>query len=444
MAGVMESTPVLLQWLASTRPPTFLSLSLASWCLLGSVGELFFKFPQAHAYPAMLSLALKIVPITNTYIAMQPTPSRHAANSSSSQPSFEALQRTAAQCNCWFGIRLLHLMSLETLHATMSPAAKGLRRQLLVGPGTQAALLRVTAACGSLHLQHTTRQKERSCRSADMGTTGASSHSHSRSNKPRGGSSASCSSSSQSSNSSAGRSAQDEAADLLLPPDHQLMVAQFGVPSVAALEVGMKAERGHMAFANIWWCVDVLRESADTRWPPGQPVGANGVFLEPEGTLAALHASVEPFCLGSAAGLQVLLEVIGLLVAEGDRTGGMQSQAYLLLLHSIAGATEAERRVFLAARGGLLVQVLRLGLQAEWEREQRQQLEGVVKPHKCARATNISNIMGMLVVGNPAVLHERADGERVCYHTFSAPSHYAVSKPACIIKLPGSKTLTAT
>ena len=386
----MESTPVLLQWLASTSPSTFLSLSHASLYLLGSVGVLFFKFPQAHAYPAMLSLALKVLPITNIYMALQPPPSRHTANSSSSRFSFELVQRIAAPNDCVFGEGLLNLESEATLHVTMSAEAQGLHRQLLVGPGTQAALLRLTAACRLLHSQHTAKQKQRqqgNCSSAHMGMAGASSRRCNRSSKPRNGGNPSCSSSSQTSNRSACQSAQDEAASLLLPPDHELVIVQCGERSVAALEAVMKKDCSRVDFASqISCCVCVLGESADARWQ--KP--------------AALHVSGEPSCLGSAAGLQLLLEVIGLLVAEGNCTGTVQIDAFQLLLSSVTGVTEAEKRVFLAARGGLLVQVLRLGLQADWERQQQQQLEGVVDLEKGTMVDSALRTMAMLVAENLA------------------------------------------
>ena len=396
MAGVMESTPVLLQWLASSSPSTFLSLSLASWYLLDSVGLLFFRFPQAHAYPAMLSLALKVLPITS-YMASQPPPFRRAANSSS-RSSLEALRRAAARINCLFSRGLLNL-SNATLHATMSAEAWVLRTQLLVGPATQAALLRLTAACRLLHLQHTAKQKQRqqrSCRSTDMGMAGAGSRSYNRSNKPRGGSSASCSSFSQGSNSSPGQSAQDEAANLLLPPDHQLMVAQLGDHSVAASEVYMRTDGSEVdpSFArHIVQCVYVLGGSADACWKQRQLRASNKASQRAEVTPAALHASVEPFCLGSAAGLQLLLEVIGLLVADGNRIGAV-IEAFDLLLNSLAGASEAERRVFLTARGGLLVRVLQLGLQADWKKQQ-QQLKGVVETEKGAMVISILKVMAV-------------------------------------------------
>ena len=207
----------------------------------------------------------------------------------------------------------------------------------------------------------------------------------------------SCSSSRQSSSRAAGRSAQDEAADLLLPPDHQLMVTQFGERPVAALETYMEKDLSRVNFASqIRCCAGVLGESADARWQ--QPAVSNLIMHGTEVTPAALHASVETSCLGSAAGLQLLLEVNGLLVAEGDLTAAVQIQAFDLLLNSITGVTEAERRIFLAARGGLLVKVLQLGLQADWERkQQQQQLEGVVDPDKGTMAASILTSMAMLV-----------------------------------------------
>ena len=373
----MESTPVLLQWLASISPSTFLSLSQASWYLLDTVGMLFKTFPQAHAYPAMLSLALKVVPITSTYIAMQPPPYRHAANSSSSRLSFEALRCSAARNNGLFGTGLLHLMSDTALHGTMSAEAQGLRTKLLVGPGTEPALLRLTAACRSLHSQHTANQKQRTRRSARRNMAGASSHSRLHSN------------------SSAGNSAQEEAASLLLQPDHQLMVAQLGEPSVAAFEAYLKTERSGIA-KHIAHCVDVLAESAGACREQLQlrnPYEANQLT---DVTPAALHVSVEPFCLGSAAGLQLLLEGIGLLIAEGNGTKAV-TDAFDLLLKSVTGVTEAERRVFLAARGGLLVQVFQLGLQADGERQQQQQLEGVMETEKGIMVFFILKIMAIMV-----------------------------------------------
>ena len=410
----MESTPVLLQWLASSSPSTFLSLALASWYLLDSVGLLFLRFPQAHAYPAMLSLALKVLPVTNTYIALQPPSSRRAANSSS-RSSFEALRCTAARMNCLFSTGLLNLSDATLQSATMSGEARGLRTQLLVGPATQAALLRLTAACRLLHSQHTAKQKQRqqrSCRSTDMGTAGTSSHSHSRSNKPRGGRSPSCSSSSQSNNSSAGQSAQDDAASLLLPPDHGVMVAQFGERSVAALEAYMRTEGTGVDFAfarQIVQCVHVLGGSADACWEQRQLRASNEISSRAEVTPAALHASVEPFCLASAAGLQLLLEVIALLVAEGYRTGAVM-EAFGLLLNSVAGVTEAERRVFLSARGGLLVKVFQLGLQADWERQQQQQqqLQGVVDTEEGTMVLALLKVMAMFGAENRAA---PCDGE---------------------------------
>ena len=315
-----------------------------------------------------------------------------------------------------FGMGLLRLTSASKLHVAMSAESQGLRTQLLVGSGTEAALLLLTAACRSLHTQYTanqTQHRQRKCSSADM-CTAVASNSHSHSNKPRTGNGPSCSRPSQSSNRVAGRSAQDEAATLVLPPDHQLMVAHFGEPAVAASEAIMKEESGPVAFAKyIGGCLEGLRESADTRWQHRQPAASIETFHEPEATPAALHAPVEPFCLASAAGLQLLLEVMGLLVADDYRTGTALMQAYDLLLSSIMGVTEAERQVFLAARGGLLVQVLRVGLQANGEREQQQQqqLEGVVEADKGAMILDILNITAMLVAESPAAPGERAIGE---------------------------------
>ena len=397
----MDSTPLLLQWLATSSPPTFLSLSQTSWCLLDSVGTLFFTFPQAHAYPAMLSLALKVMPITNTYIALPPPPSERAAKGSSFRSSCETLRLMAARYHCLFGTGLLDLMPDTTLHAAIPAEAQGLRTQLLVGPGTESALLRLTAACRSLHSQHTAKQKElqqQSCRSADMGTTRASSRNHSRSHKPKTGSSTSCSNPSNSSVSSA---AQDEAASLLLPPDHQLMVAQFGECSVAALEAYWKEEGSELNFSTVEQIahyVGVLGKSAEAR---SERPAFNEIHRRTEVTPAAAHASAEPPCLGSAAGLQLLLEVIGLLVAEGDCTGAVQIKTFDLLFKSVAAITPAERQVFLTARGGLLVQVFQLGLQADWERHQQLQLEGLVETEEGTMVFSMLKTMATLVSETP-------------------------------------------
>ena len=281
-------------------------------------------------------------------------------------------------------------MSDATLHATMSAEARGLRTQLLLGPGTDAALLQLTAACQSLHSQHTAKQKQRqrgNCSSADAGTAGPSSRSYSRSSKSRGGSRPSCSYPSPT-------SAQGEAASLLLPPDHQLMVAQFGERSVAALEAYLKTECTGTDFTrHIACCVDVLGESAEARWEQQPPRASNEISRRSFVAPAALHKSVDTSCLGSAAGLQLLLEVIGLLVAEGNHTGAV-IEACALLLNSATGVTEAERRVFLAARGELLVQVFQLGLQ-----QQQQQCQGAVEMAKGIVVFSILKTMALLVAG---------------------------------------------
>ena len=388
VAGWMESTPALLQWLANIRPPAFLLLSRATWYLLGSVALLFFRFPQAHAYPAMLSVALKVLPITSTYMALQPPSSRRAANSSSSRSSFDALRYTAARNNFLFGVGLLNPMSDAALHATMSAEARDLRTQLLVGPGTESALLRLTAACRSLHSQHTVKQKQQqqgNYSSADMDTAGASS----RSNKARRG-------------SSCATFAQEQAAILLLPPDHEPMVVQFGECSVAAIEAFMKTECSGVDFpiaSQLASCLNCLREPAEVCWQQRQSAASNQMFYDPESTPAALHASIEPFCLGSVAGLQLLLETIGLLVAEGTHTGTGLVEAFGLLSDSVTGVTEAERRVFLTARGGLLVQVLRLGLQVDWGWELQQPEE----KGRGSLAVSVLRVMGMLVAEDSGV-----------------------------------------
>ena len=424
LAGWMESTPLLLQWLATTSPPTFLPVSKTSWCFLGSVVLLLLQFPQAHAYPAMLSLALKVLPITNTYIALQPPPCTRAANSSSSRSSFEAMRLAATRCMVMFSTGLLNLKSC---FAPMPAEADGLRMQLLVGPGTEPALLQLTAACRSLHSQHTAKQRK--CRrSADMGMAGASSRRHSRSSKPRGESSSSCSSTSQSSNRVAGQSAKEEAASLLLPPDHQLMEAQCGERSVAAIEAFMRSAASPVEFyKHIGWCVDVLGESAVARWEQRQ---STEMLHIPESTPAALHASAQLFCLGSAAGLQLLLEALGLLIAEGNHTGPLLHSVYRLLISSILHVTKAERRVFLAARGGLLVQVLQLGLQADWEGQQ-QQLEGVMEVgKKGAMVFCVWQVVSMLVADSPAVATHGETGEVLLP---SAPIHYLTVFHQCSV-----------
>ena len=168
------------------------------------------------------------------------------------------------------------------------------------------------------------------------------------------------------------------------------MVARFGERSVAVFQAYMETGRGFAM--QIAHCLDVLGESTAARW---QPSTFNEISPQTGITPAAQHASVEPHCLGSAAGLQLLLEVIGLLVAEGDRTGAVQ-EAFDLLVNSVETSIEAERRVLLTARGGLLVKVFQLGLQTDWERQQ-QQLEGVVERDKGIMVYFMLRTMSVLV-----------------------------------------------
>ena len=333
---------------------------------------------------------------------------------------------------------------VKGLRAPLPADVEALQKQLLFGPASHVAVVKLTAACRYLHAKHSRmlekkqqerrqqRQQQRSdCRRAlrsSISNGGGQGSSSSSSNGRHGPNRASAAAAADVCG------AKESACAMLLPPDHELMAAVLGENAVAtfcrAIDAGGSGMRGLML--EMIACFDILAGANEKqgvydgistaaaacassqqqviRSAPRSGAGASsgggsssssrgcgsggsssarssgrGGSSSMNSSGGASNTTSSSSSSGSGSGgwnsamlrsapcMQLLLELLALLVAEADGELQLVAKCVTLLDSVMDGAPKAEKEVFLSARGGLLVQVFGLVVQAAKETQQQQE-----------------------------------------------------------------------
>ena len=438
----------MLQWLLQEQPPHFITQAITLWMLLRAVGRVWSEASNLQFSPPMLSLAVQVMPISQAYMQLQvPAPGEAAtsdtssnsstrSNSQSTRASFETLQKAISD---YQGLVMGAVLFTECdrergrLREPLPADVEALQKQLLFGPASHVAAMKLTAACRYLHAKHSRRlekkkQERRQQRQQQQQQQRSGYRRAPRSSSSNGGGQGSTNSSSNSRHGFNRASAATAAAEACLAkesafavplfPDHEPMAAVLGENAVAtfcrAMDAGGSAKGGLMV--QIKACIDILggvgrslgvydgiptapaaRASSQQQVMQSAPRSGAGAGASSGGgssssrgrgsggssstnssggasnTTSSSSASGgwNSAMLTSAPCLQLLLELLALLVAEGELR--VVAMCVDLLDSVLTGAPKAERRVFISARGGLLVKVLGLVVQAAKEQQQQQQ-----------------------------------------------------------------------
>ena len=249
----------MLQWLLQHQPPHFITQATTLWKLLRALGTVWAAASQVQSSSPLLSLAVQVMPIGQAYMQLQvPTPGEAATgdassnrNSSSSRQStkasFETLQKAISRYQSLVMTNILfsEFYRVGWLQGPLPAVVQALQKQLLFGPASHVAAVKLTAACRYLHDKHGKSHQQQRHQQQRGGRRRASSSRVTSSSWSRSGSDGGQGSSSSSSTSSSSRHvpdriseeclAKESASSILLPPDHELIAAVLGENAVATV-----------------------------------------------------------------------------------------------------------------------------------------------------------------------------------------------------------------
>ena len=410
----------------------------------------------------MLSLADQVMPIGQAYTQLQvPAPGEAATSNTSSNSSngnsstgsssqstkanFETLQK-AVSCYQYIIMTAVQFREDNRIAGLQGPLpadVEALQKQLLFGPVSHVAAVKLTAACRYLHAKHSRRlekqQQERRQQQQQRGGCRRAPRGSSSSAGGQGSSSSTCRQGSNGASAAAAgvRLAEVTACAMLLPSDHELMAAVLGENAVATIcrDIDARGPASSDLMTEILACMKLLekkvgvsdgiptaaaaagarsqeqmvqsaarsgagasssggssssrgsssgggcssRNSGSGGSSSSRSSGRGGSSSKSSsGVISSTNSSSGSGCwnsamLKSAPGMQLLLELLALLVAEAEGELQTVANCVMLLGKVLTGALEAERWVFLSARGGLLVRVFALVVQVIKETQQQQQ-----------------------------------------------------------------------
>ena len=435
----------MLHWLLHHQPPHFITHASTLWQLLLHLGRVWVRASKPlHGCSAMLSLATKVMPIGQAYLQLQvaapaeaaasdtsDTSNRRSSNLDSStrsssqsiQASYETLQTAITR----YQTLVMAAVLVHGSYDMQLPAdVEALRIQLLFGPVPCVAAVQLTAACRYLQAEHLTRLQQQQRRGGRRRTPRNQASSSSSSSSSRQVSSRALTAAAPAAAAAEVCLARESACGLLLPPDHELMAAVLGENAVAAVCRDIHA--GFLPRSDLMkemlTCIYLLGKSVfESVLFSGAGAGASssgnsrggssssggggrsssrGSNSSSTSTNSSSSSSGGSICtiLQTAPGMQLLLELLALLIAESEEELPAVAWCAQLLARVVVGAPKAERRLFLSARGGLLVQVFGLVVHAlRGEEQQGVQQQGGAEGGLEAVISYVLHCMLILVDG---------------------------------------------
>ena len=370
LAGLLESTPAILQWFLEHQATSFPESTAGSlWRFLdGLVSLLYSKSPS----PAGL---LSIFSVSRQYQQYFSSP---AAAGKHSPKVVSLLLLSVAQCQFTATSQLYELLKDENV----PPRDPALQRLVLTPCVVDTALLKVASSCHFLQQQ---RQQEQQKQAGGVPLMTSSSSSRQSAGRFRQETS--------SSNGTNGRSSRSSSTSIQAPP----VAASPGVPATfSKLVVPHDHEAAGVALGNAAFAVDakLVSDVAAATAAAGRTssvMGAYGLYsvyvLHASSAAAAAAAAIprqiegssgsqapcSPQSLASPVYMQLLLEMVALAGADVE-DGILRPYVFRKMLHAFNRAllnlSPDDQAAFIALRGSLLLQVFSLTLrviqQPEW------------------------------------------------------------------------------